>query len=108
MTTAIFNNFCAAMPPSGLDATSERMIYKLASQWAVKQPVTVLQAMVILPEISTTTSHRRLKLLRKDGWIELSPDDTDNRIKYVGPTPKAKTYFARLGAAMRVAVGGAA
>jgi len=38
--------------------------------WASGEPLTVLKAMVIFPEKSTTTAHRRLKELRKAGFID--------------------------------------
>jgi DNA-binding MarR family transcriptional regulator len=56
--------------------------------------------MVMLPEISTTTAHRRLKLLRKKGMIDLHLDEIDNRVKYVVSTKAAQQYFGQLGKCM--------
>ena len=93
--------------PPVLDAVNERLITTLAVKWHSQTSVTVLEAMVIMPEISTTTAHRRLKQLRKGGWIDLAIDENDNRVKYVVPTTQAHKYFERLGKLMAVATGGA-
>ena len=89
-----------------LDATSQAILKTLALHWAEGRRVTVLQTMVILPAISTTTAHRRLKELRELGWIDLNLCATDNRVKYVAPTKLAKTYFDAWAAVMRLAVQG--
>jgi DNA-binding MarR family transcriptional regulator len=52
--------------------------------------------MALLPDISATTLHRRLKTLRTKGFISMDMDDVDNRVKYVVPTPMADEYFAKL------------
>jgi DNA-binding MarR family transcriptional regulator len=59
--------------------------------------MTVLQAMGMMTEISSTTAHRRIKSLRKKGLIALNIDEVDNRIKYVVPTDQSNKYFAQLG-----------
>jgi DNA-binding MarR family transcriptional regulator len=80
-----------------IDAVEERMLNLFAATWHAKQPMTVLQAMGLMTEISSTTAHRRIKSLRKKGLIALNIDDVDNRIKYVVPTDLAQKYFAQLG-----------
>ena len=86
------------------DAVNERLITTLAVKWHSQTSVTVLEAMVIMPEISTTTAHRRLKQLRKGGWIDLVLDENDNRVKYVVPTIATRAYFTALGKLMAQAV----
>jgi len=86
-----------------LDAVEVQMLNTLATAWFKEQKITVLEAMVMLPEISTTTAHRRLKLLRKKGMIDLSLDEIDNRVKYVVPTKAAHQYFGQLGKCMATA-----
>ena len=86
-----------------LDAVESRMLNVFASAWHEEKPITVLEAMVMLPEISTTTAHRRLKALRKKGMIDLSLDSQDNRVKYVVPTKATHQYFAQLGQCMEKA-----
>jgi DNA-binding MarR family transcriptional regulator len=53
--------------------------------------------MKLSDDVSSTTAHRRLKSLRKKGVIALVPDDADNRVKHVTPTPMATQYFSQLG-----------
>ena len=80
-----------------LDATDERMLYILGLAWARDKKITVLEAMEIMPEISPSTAHRRLKLLRQKGLLTLQLDDEDNRVKYVIPTKGSNDYFSRMG-----------
>ncbi|MFZ4479226.1 MAG: hypothetical protein ACOYNZ_04970 [Rhodoferax sp.] len=87
-----------------IDAVEERMMNLLAASWQGKQQVTVLQAMDMVPGISASTAHRRLKALRKKGLIALEVDDIDNRVKYVVPTPEALNYFTALGRCLSKAV----
>ena len=83
-----------------LDAVEARMLNTFAANWHEDKQITVLEAMVMLPEISTTTAHRRLKMLRKKGMIDLNLDSHDNRVKYVVPTKTTHQYFAQLGQCM--------
>jgi DNA-binding MarR family transcriptional regulator len=59
--------------------------------------LTVLQAMGLSKDVSSTTAHRRLKSLRSKGMVVLVSDEIDNRVKYVRPTVLAQDYFSRLG-----------
>ena len=86
-----------------LDAVESRMLNVFAAAWHEGKTITVLEAMVMLPEISTTTAHRRLKMLRKKGMIDLDLDGQDNRVKYVVPTKETHQYFAQLGQCMEKA-----
>lgn len=104
----IFGAYISATVEAPLDAVNERLLYTLAAKLQTELQITVLEAMVMLPEISTTTAHRRLKQLRADGWIYLQPNESDNRIKYVMLTQTTKNYFATLGAHMVNAVKGGA
>jgi DNA-binding MarR family transcriptional regulator len=80
-----------------LDPVEERLLHLFATVWHAEQKITVLQAMAIYGDVSSTTAHRRLKSLRKKGVIALVSDQIDTRIKYVMPTPVANRYFAQLG-----------
>ena len=83
-----------------LDAVENRMLGILASRWHEGKPITVLEAMVMLPEISTNTAHRRLTILRKKGMIDPVLNEEDRRIKYIVPTKATHRYFAQLGQCM--------
>jgi DNA-binding MarR family transcriptional regulator len=80
-----------------LDPVEERLLNLFASVWYHDQKITVLQAMGMSTDISSTTAHRRLKSLRAKGMISLAADETDNRVKYVQPTALANRYFAQMG-----------
>lgn len=80
-----------------LDPVEERLLNLFASVWHLGQKITVLQAMGMSNDVSSTTAHRRLKSLRAKGMIALVADEADNRVKYVQPTAKAQHYFSQLG-----------
>jgi DNA-binding MarR family transcriptional regulator len=80
-----------------LDPVEERLLHLFATVWQADQKITVLQAMALSRDVSSTTAHRRLKSMRQKGVLALVPDEMDNRIKYVQPTPVAEHYFAQLG-----------
>lgn len=79
-----------------IDSMEERLLNQLALAWNTGAKVSVMEAMQMLPDASSTTVHRRLKTLRKKGIISLAVDEADNRVKYVMPTLEAQQYFSRL------------
>jgi len=83
-----------------LDPVEERLLNILASFWHAGTKITVLEAMNVSREISSTTVHRRLKTLRSKGLIDLLVDSSDSRIKYVVATDQTEKYFATLGQAL--------
>ena len=93
-------------PAISLDAVSERFLCEIALMNSAGGCMRVLQAMRCLPEISTTTAHRKLSAMVKTGWLQLRHDKDDRRIKYVEPGRKARDYFAKMSAAMEAAVKG--
>lgn len=86
-----------------LDPVEERLLNLFASVWHSGKKITVLQAMGMSTDVSSTTAHRRLKSLRKKGVITLVADEADNRVKYVQPTGVAQQYFNQLGQCMEQA-----
>lgn len=80
-----------------LDPVEERLLNLFATVWHHGRQITVLQAMAMSTDVSSTTAHRRLKSLRHKGVIALVPDALDNRVKYVQPTRVAHDYFSQLG-----------
>ena len=83
-----------------LDPVEERLLNLFATVWHDGKQITVLQAMGMSTDVSSTTAHRRLKSMRKKGVIILVADEADNRIKYVQPTDVAQQYFSQLGQCM--------
>ena len=86
-----------------LDATEEQLLNAVEVRRHAGQRLTVLEVMALLPDVSPSTTHRRLKNLRAKGLISLEVDESDNRVKYVTPTPLAGQYFDCLGRALSVA-----
>ena len=85
------------------DPIEEQMLNLLGAMWYEGKKVTVLEAMALLPDISATTLHRRLKTLRTKGFISMDMDEFDNRVKYVVPTVLANEYFSKLGKSLEEA-----
>jgi DNA-binding MarR family transcriptional regulator len=83
-----------------LDAVEKRLLNLLSVYWSNKQQITVVEAMHMTDEISTSTIFRYLKRLRQKGYLELLVDEIDNRVKYIQPTKQTDKYFAKLGKLM--------
>ena len=86
-----------------IDPVEERVLNLLATAWQAGQQISVVEAMNTLTEMSPSTVHRRLKLLRKKGLIQLDEDGDDNRIKYIASTPLALRYFKKLDECLEMA-----
>lgn len=82
----------------------KRILAVLGVVWSKGEKITVVNSMNLVKEISSMTSFRYLKELRKKGYIELIVDGTDNRIKYVSPTARSDEYFSEMGRLMSKAV----
>jgi len=93
-----------AMPtfPS-IDPIEERLLNQLATAWHLGRKISVLEAMAMSPDASSTTVHRRLKSLKQKGIVELIADASDSRVKYITPTKLATDYFDQLGKCLEVA-----
>lgn len=87
-----------------LEPTEMRVLKLLSVYWLKKQLITVVEAMNMTSEISTSTIFRNLKKLREKGYVELVVDDVDNRVKYISPTKQADKYFSNLGKLMFKAI----
>ena len=89
-----------------LEPIEERLLNAFAAAWHLGRQLTVLQAMQLVPDVSSATVHRRLKTLKQKGYLEFEADAVDNRIKYLLPTEQATEYFTKLGDALNKAVTG--
>lgn len=83
-----------------LDVAEERLLDQLAASWCVGKRITVVKAMQMSPDASSTTIHRRLKTLRAKGMLDLEMDEDDNRVKYVVATALSRNYLGKLGASV--------
>lgn len=86
-----------------IDAVEDRILAFLARSWYAGEPISVVEAMHGMPEISPSTVQRRLKALRFKGLLRVESDAQDNRLKYVQPTDLSMRYFAALGQCMQKA-----
>jgi hypothetical protein len=80
-----------------LDLPEERLLDLLATFWSTGKKITVLKAMQMSSDASSTTVHRRLKTLRLKGMLELQMDEDDNRVKYINSTQLSRDYLSHLG-----------
>ena len=87
-----------------LDPVEKRLLNLLSVYWANHQAITVVEAINMTDEFSTSTVFRYLKKLRLKGYLELIVDELDNRVKYVSPSKQTDKYFANLGKLMTQAV----
>lgn len=83
-----------------LAPVEQRMLALLNKFWSSKEPITVVSAMNMTPDISTSTVFRYLKKMRVKGYIQLVVDETDNRVKYIKPTALTDSYFNKMGKLM--------
>jgi DNA-binding MarR family transcriptional regulator len=83
-----------------LDPIEQRLLALLSQYWLSKDPITVVSAMNMTPDISTSTIFRYLKKMRVKGYIQLVIDETDNRVKYITPTALTENYFNKMGKLM--------
>ena len=88
-----------------MDGTEVRLLNALAQEWQIGDKVKVLHAMKMLPDVSPSSVHRRLKTLRAKGFLTLEVDDSDNRIKYVVSTRLCTKYLAKMDACLAKAFG---
>lgn len=80
-----------------LDLAEQRLLDQLAVTWCLGKRITVVKAMQMSTDASSTTIHRRLKTLRLKGMLELEMDEDDNRVKYIVSTVLSRDYLGKLG-----------
>ena len=80
-----------------LEPVEHRLLALLNKYWSNKEPITVVSAMNMTSDISTSTIFRYLKKMRAKGYIQLVVDDADNRVKYITPTALTESYFNKMG-----------
>ena len=87
-----------------MDGTEIQLLNILAQEWQTGKKVGVVQAMGMLPDVSPSSVHRRLKTLRAKGLIALEVDKIDGRIKYVVGTKLSAKYLAKMDQCLAQAV----
>ncbi len=79
-----------------MDGTEIQLLNILAQEWHAGKKVGVVQTMGMLPDVSPSSVHRRLKTLRAKGLIALEVDKIDGRIKYVVGTKLSTKHLAKM------------
>jgi DNA-binding MarR family transcriptional regulator len=79
-----------------MDATEIHLLNVLAEEWHSGNKISVVQAMGMLPDVSPSSVHRRLKTLRAKGLIALDEDKLDGRIKYIVSTRLFNKYLSKM------------
>ena len=87
-----------------LNPMEAQLLNDLALCWHRGERVPVLRALAMATASSPSTTHRRLKALLAKGVVELSVDESDQRVKYVGPSSRCLEYFQHLGRLMSEAL----
>ncbi|MEI6801627.1 MAG: winged helix-turn-helix domain-containing protein [Burkholderiales bacterium] len=79
-----------------IDPVEEQLLNHLAVRWHSGDLVSVVETMNNLPDQSPSTVHRRLKTLRKKGFIAFKENEEDNRVKYIVATPLSNKYCKKM------------
>ncbi|MBZ4212162.1 MAG: hypothetical protein LAD29_13610 [Rhodoferax sp.] len=87
-----------------MDVTEVQTLNALAQEWHLGNKISVVQAMGMLPDVSPSSVHRRLKTLRAKGFVSLQEDEFDNRIKYIIGTRLFTKYLAQMDRCLTQAV----
>jgi len=79
-----------------LDTTAIKFLELITISHSREKPLTVSEAMALSYIGSPATMHRKIDILRKQGWIDLVHEGEDRRTKYLAPTTKTHKYFDSL------------
>lgn len=83
-------------PFNVMSADEEELLRDLIVRWHAGDPPAVSDIMRELAGVSQTTAYRRLMALRDKGLVDLRVDQRDKRVKFVEPTPLARSYAQRI------------
>ena len=80
-----------------LSPMEECLLNYVALAWQTDNQLSVSETMHSDVAMSPSSVHRHLKSLRAKGYLCLTVDELDNRIKYIRNTPLSAKYFSMLG-----------
>lgn len=72
----------------------------VTTQYLEQKPLKVRELIYNSSIASPATIHKSMKSLTAKGLIKVDEDDSDARIKYLGPTPRAMKLFMEIGKEM--------
>ena len=81
-----------------LNPNQRALLDAIALAWHQGQPMSVREAISLKTLGSAATLHKRLTILRSEGYLEEFNTQGDKRTKLLGLTPKTLLYFETLGA----------
>lgn len=79
-----------------LDAVEERLLLRFAGTWFKRGPISIIDAMKLLNDVSVGTAHTKVNSLIKKGILKVEQDEKDKRIKRLAPTQLTIDYFTKL------------
>lgn len=80
-----------------LSPDERELLNKLNSFWIKSEFLKVIDSVNLIEDSSASSTFKRLKNLRKKGYVDIVIDENDNRVKYVHPSQQTNDYFATLG-----------
>lgn len=80
-----------------LNPMEECLLNFIAMSWQADKMLSVSETMHSDVAMSPSSVHRHLKSLLAKGFLGLTVDERDNRIKYITHTPLSAEYFSMLG-----------
>jgi DNA-binding MarR family transcriptional regulator len=81
-----------------LNPNQRALLDAIAMAWQQGHPMSVREAISLKKLGSAATLHKRLSILRSEGYLEEYNTESDKRTKLLGLTPKTLLYFETLGA----------
>jgi hypothetical protein len=97
------SNALTGQTVSPLSANQRALLEAIALAWHSGQPMSVRQAISLSSLGSPATLHKRLGVLRTEGYLHEAHVLGNKRTKWLGPTPKALKFFEMLSEAMDTA-----
>ena len=82
---------------ANLTANHLALLESIATAWHAGKPMSVREAIAQENLGSPATLHKRLMILRNEGYVGELNVDGDRRTKLLTPTSKAIDYFEKLG-----------
>lgn len=79
-----------------IDYLEEKLLSICAQYWYADVNLEISELVKKLPQVSERTVYRRIKSLASKKIIELQPDPSDKRVKFVKQTKISGQYFNKL------------
>ena len=84
-----------------LDLTAKKLLDYVLIGASSDSLLTITEAMKLSTLASPATIHRKITLLKNDGWIDTIQKDNNLRNKYLYPTRKSIRFFHKISGLMQ-------